>query len=49
MSAPVVRPATGEDVDAVASIWRDGWRDGHLGLVPDAPVSVPCRRYVGPV
>jgi GNAT superfamily N-acetyltransferase len=40
VSAPVVRPATGEDVDAVASIWRDGWRDGHLGLVPDALAAV---------
>ena len=25
---------------AVAAIWRDGWRDGHLGFVPDALVAV---------
>ena len=40
MSTPVVRPATAEDAGAVAAIWRDGWRDGHLGLVPDALAAV---------
>ena len=40
MTAPVVRPATPDDAAAVAAIWRDGWRDGHLGLVPDALVAV---------
>ena len=40
MTAPLVRPATPEDAAAVAEIWRDGWRDGHLGLVPDALVAV---------
>jgi GNAT superfamily N-acetyltransferase len=40
VSAPVVRPATDEDAGAVASIWRDGWRDGHLGLVPDELAAV---------
>lgn len=36
MSAPsvTVRPAVPEDADDVAEIWRLGWRDGHLGLVP---------------
>ena len=29
-----LRPATGDDAGAVAVIWRLGWRDGHLGLVP---------------
>ena len=38
--APVVRPATADDADAVAAIWRDGWRDGHVGLVPDALAAV---------
>ena len=40
MTRPVVRPGTPDDAAAVAGIWRDGWRDGHLGLVPDALVAV---------
>jgi ribosomal protein S18 acetylase RimI-like enzyme len=30
-----LRPATGADTSAVAEIWLAGWRDGHLGGVPD--------------
>jgi GNAT superfamily N-acetyltransferase len=30
-----LRPARQEDAPAVAEIWRTGWRDGHLGHVPD--------------
>jgi len=30
-----MRPATAADVDAIARIWHAGWRDGHLGHVPD--------------
>jgi ribosomal protein S18 acetylase RimI-like enzyme len=33
---PVLRPATPEDVEAIAVLWHDGWRDGHLGHVPEA-------------
>jgi GNAT superfamily N-acetyltransferase len=40
VTLPLVRPSTGEDAVAVAEIWRDGWRDGHLGLVPEALVAV---------
>ena len=40
MSSPGIRPATPEDAAAVAEIWRDGWRDGHLGLVPDSLAAV---------
>ena len=40
MSEVSLRPATPEDADAVAQIWREGWRDGHLGHVPDALVTV---------
>jgi GNAT superfamily N-acetyltransferase len=29
-----IRPGTSEDASMVAEIWRLGWRDGHLGLVP---------------
>lgn len=35
-----LRSARPEDAAAVATIWRDGWRDGHLGHVPDALVAV---------
>jgi GNAT superfamily N-acetyltransferase len=34
-----VRPAVAEDADAIAAIWYDGWRDGHLGHVPDELVA----------
>ena len=30
-----LRPATDADAPAVARIWHLGWRDGHLGHVPD--------------
>jgi GNAT superfamily N-acetyltransferase len=33
---PTLRAATPDDVDAIASLWHDGWRDGHLGHVPEA-------------
>ena len=33
-----LRPATPDDAAAVAAIWHLGWRDGHLGNVPDALV-----------
>ncbi|GIJ66780.1 GNAT family N-acetyltransferase [Virgisporangium ochraceum] len=35
-----VRPARPGDADAIARIWWDGWRDGHLGNVPDELVAV---------
>jgi ribosomal protein S18 acetylase RimI-like enzyme len=31
----VIRPGEPGDAAAVAQIWRDGWRDGHVGHVPD--------------
>ncbi|MFE5311307.1 GNAT family N-acetyltransferase [Isoptericola sp. NPDC056605] len=44
-----LRPATADDTDAVARIWREGWADAHLGHVPAAlvaartPASFPER------
>jgi GNAT superfamily N-acetyltransferase len=35
-----VRPAEAADADAVASIWHSGWRDGHLGHVPEELVAL---------
>jgi ribosomal protein S18 acetylase RimI-like enzyme len=34
-----LRPARPDDAEAVARIWSDGWRDGHLGHVPDELVA----------
>jgi ribosomal protein S18 acetylase RimI-like enzyme len=34
-----LRPATPDDAPAVAAIWHAGWRDGHLGNVPDELVA----------
>jgi GNAT superfamily N-acetyltransferase len=39
-AAVSLRPARPQDAPAVAAIWRDGWRDGHLGHVPDELVAV---------
>lgn len=35
-----LRPARGEDVAAVAEIWHEGWRDAHLGHVPDELLAI---------
>lgn len=35
-----IRAATADDADAIAEVWSRGWRDGHLGLVPEALVRV---------
>lgn len=39
-TGPAIRSATPADAEAVAAIWREGWRDGHLGNVPDALVAI---------
>jgi GNAT superfamily N-acetyltransferase len=36
----VIRRAEPGDAAAIAEIWHAGWRDGHLGHVPDALVAV---------
>ena len=43
MSAVALRQASHGDAKAVAKIWHDGWRDGHLGHVPDDLVTVRTR------
>ncbi len=35
MSKTTLRPATYDDAPAVAAIWEAGWREAHLGNVPD--------------
>jgi ribosomal protein S18 acetylase RimI-like enzyme len=41
-AAPTLRAATTDDADAIAALWHDAWRDGHVGHVPDA--LLPHRR-----
>ena len=31
-----LRAATADDIEAIARVWHDGWRDGHVGHVPAA-------------
>jgi GNAT superfamily N-acetyltransferase len=33
---PTLRPATAGDVETVATVWHDGWREAHLGHLPAA-------------
>jgi len=35
-STATLRPARPGDAEAIARVWHQGWRDGHLGHVPDA-------------
>lgn len=35
----ILRPARAGDEPAVAAVWERGWRDGHLGNVPDELVA----------
>ncbi len=34
-----LRHADPADIEAIAAIWHDGWRDGHLGHVPDGVLA----------
>jgi ribosomal protein S18 acetylase RimI-like enzyme len=44
VSAYHLRPARSGDAAAIAVIWQDGWRDGHLGRVPEALVAARTPR-----
>jgi GNAT superfamily N-acetyltransferase len=41
-SGLTLRAATVDDDEAIATLWHSGWRDGHLGHVPEA--LLPHRR-----
>ena len=43
----IVRPAVAADADVVAAIWYGGWRDGHLGHVPDELVAFRTEESFG--
>lgn len=36
----MLRPAGPADAEAVAEIWYQGWKDGHLGHIPDELVAI---------
>lgn len=38
-----LRPAVDDDAGVIAQIWSDGWRDGHLGHVPEELVALRTR------
>jgi ribosomal protein S18 acetylase RimI-like enzyme len=43
-----LRAASPDDSKAVAEIWYHGWRDGHLGHVPDELLAVRTRESFEP-
>ena len=43
--AMTVRAAAPGDVEAIAAVWHDGWREAHLGHLP--PAIEPHRRPEG--
>jgi pimeloyl-ACP methyl ester carboxylesterase len=43
----LLRPAGPDDAAAVATIWYEGWGEGHLGNVPDELVAVRTRESFG--
>jgi len=47
MSNVVFRPADRGDSKVVADIWYQGWKDGHLGNVPDELVAIRTEESFG--
>ena len=45
--ALTLRPAAPDDTMAVAAIWYAGWRDGHLGNVPDELTAARTEESFG--
>ncbi|MQA09994.1 MAG: GNAT family N-acetyltransferase [Pseudonocardiaceae bacterium] len=45
--AVTLRPARPEDSRAIATIWYQGWLDGHLGHVPDELLAVRTKESFG--
>jgi GNAT superfamily N-acetyltransferase len=44
VSDPILRPATADDVEAVTTLFHQGWHDVHPGRVPDGLTE---RRTIG--
>lgn len=38
-----LRSAIDDDIESIATLWHDGWPDGHLGNVPDELVKHRSR------
>jgi ribosomal protein S18 acetylase RimI-like enzyme len=36
VSGLTLRAASPDDAETIATVWHSGWRDGHIGHVPDA-------------
>ena len=50
LSRLALRPASADDIEAIATVWHRGWLDGHLGIdyaaeIPGGTIPVRCRRY----
>jgi GNAT superfamily N-acetyltransferase len=45
MTTTTLRPAAAADRDTIATIWHDGWREAHLGRVPDELVPHRERHH----
>ena len=43
-----IRPARPEDAERIVGIWAPGWRDGHLGHVPDELLAHRTREAFVP-
>jgi ribosomal protein S18 acetylase RimI-like enzyme len=41
----LIRPAGESDVPEVARVWAAGWRDAHVGHVPEALLAVRTEEY----
>ncbi|MEV4239812.1 MULTISPECIES: GNAT family N-acetyltransferase [unclassified Nocardia] len=44
---PHLRLARPEDAESIAAIWYEGWRDAHLGNVPDELIAVRPQESFG--
>jgi len=47
VSAPILRPATADDVEAIADLFHRGWHDVHPGRVPDGLTQGRTREAFG--
>ena len=44
----MIRPGQVADIEALATIWYDGWRDAHLGIVPEELIRARSRASFAP-
>ena len=47
MAEPILRPATTDDVEAIADLFHRGWHDAHPGHVPDGLTARRTREAFG--